>query len=69
MVYSSPESDLDLNLDESFINNNDIDKFRVSNLYTSSSSFEEDFNQKDGTTRKKNTQSDLKQTLNQRITR
>lgn len=51
--YSSPESDLDLNLSESFIKNNYMSKLQVSELYTSSSSSHEDPDQKEQITPKK----------------
>lgn len=53
IVCSSSESDLDLNLSESFIEDNYMTKPQVSDLYTSSSSFDDDLEQKGEITPKK----------------
>ncbi|XP_049881771.1 uncharacterized protein LOC126377842 [Pectinophora gossypiella] len=56
IVYSSSESDLDLNLNESFIKDNYMPKLRVSDLYTSSSFDDSDLEQKGEITPKKQLQ-------------
>ena len=61
IVYSSSESDLDLNLSESFAKNNYMSKLQVSDLYSSYSSFGEDPDQREKITPKK--QSGLKKKL------
>lgn len=53
IVCSSSESDLDLNISESFIKDNYMTKLQVSDFYTSSSSFDDDLEQKGEITPKK----------------